>query len=119
MRGYIYNDPKLAYEDDGHWSFEDKKPHAYWCLIREMEDDMVLLAPVWFDLMDNLSNRVIETCPIQMNDGIFNITIGIGRCVHRLKSDLTTEPVVFLNPEKAKEAYKFFRRMIKRAIGEE
>jgi hypothetical protein len=113
MRGYIYNNPKLANEDDGYWCFEPNKPHDYWCVLREMEDDLVLLVPVWFDLMDNLPNSVVESCPIQMSDGIMNITIGVGRCVHRLKTDLTTEPTIFMNPEWAKKAYKVVARMCK------
>lgn len=108
MRGYIYNNPQIAH---GYWYSEPNKPHEYWCVLREMEDDLVLLTPVWFDLMDNLPNAVIESCPIQMSDGTMNITIGVGRCVHWLKSDLTTEPVMFLNPEMAKKAYNFVARM--------
>ena len=113
MRGFIYNNPKLAYEDDGgYWYFEPNTPHAYWCVLKELiEDDLILLAPVWLDVMDNLSNSVIDSCPMQMSDGITNITIGVGRCVHRVKSALTTEPIMFMNPEMAKKAYKVFARM--------
>lgn len=112
MRGYIYNNSHLADEGDGFWSFlGDKKPHEYWCVLREMEDDLVLLAPVFFDLMDNLPNSVIETCPIQMTEGNMNITVGVGRCIHREKSQLTTEVVIFMNPEMAKKAYNVVARM--------
>lgn len=128
MRGYIYNNPKLAYEGDGYWCFdsENKKPHEYWCVLREMhgiarrqKDDLVLMAPVWFDVMDNLSDNVIDSCPMQLWDGTMNITIGIGRVVHRKKSELTTEPIVFLNPDKAKEACNYLARMLRRAAGGE
>jgi hypothetical protein len=116
VRGYIYNNPKLAYEGDGYWCFDwdNKKPHDYWCVLREMEDDLVLMAPVWFDVMDNLPDDVIDSCPMQLTDGNMNITVGIGRVVHREKSDLTTEVVVFLNPEKAKEACNYLARMLRR-----
>jgi len=115
MRGFIYNNPKLAHEDDGYWTFNEGKPepHPYWCVLKEMPDDMVFMAPVWFDLMDNLPNSVIESCPMQMSDGILDITIGIGRCVYREKSDLTTEAVLLLNPEKAKEACRYLARMLR------
>lgn len=111
MRGNIYNNPKLAYEEGGFWGFEPNKPHENWCILREMEDDLVLLAPIWFDLMDNLSNNILESCPIQLSDNLVNFTIGICGCVYRLKSDLTTEPIAYMNPEVAKKAYNFVARI--------
>lgn len=118
MRGYIYSNPQLAYEGDGFYTFlGDKKPHEYWCVLRV--DDDVLLAPVFFDVMDNLPNSVIDSCPIQVSDGINNITIGIGRCIVRLLDDLTTKPVMYFNPDKAKDAYNVLARSLRRAIGEE
>src|SRR5581483_2375095 len=124
MIGYIYNNPKLAYEEDGFWSFDDRKPHAYWCVLAQLKgwkyttdfakDNSVLLAPVWFDVMDNLPESVIDICSCQLSDNLLNITVGIGRCIHRPISDLTTEPVVLLNPNKAKEAYRIFARSIRR-----
>lgn len=117
MRGYIYNNPQLAYEGDGHWCFVGKKPHEYWCVL-SVRKDHVLLAPVFFDVMDNLPNSVIDTCPIQISGSIQNITIGIGRCITRSLEDLT-EPVMYLNPDKAKEAYNILAHSLQRAIGEE
>jgi hypothetical protein len=86
MRGFVYNNPQLAHEGDGFWTFNEGKPepHAYWCV----------------------PNSVIETCPMQLSDDVASVTIGIGRCVHRIKSDLTTEPIVFMNPEMVKKAYR-------------
>lgn len=113
MRGFIYNNPKLAHEDDGFWTFNEGKPepHAYWCVLKELKNDVLFMAPVWFDLMDNLSNSIIETCPVQMSDGAIHMTIGVGRCVRRGKEELTTEPVMFMNPEWAKKACKIVARM--------
>lgn len=111
MRGNVYNNPKLAYEGDGFWTFDDGKPHEYWVVLKELPDDLILLAPIWFDLMDNLSDSVIESCPTQFSVGTIHLTIGTGRSVHRVKEDLTTEPVMFVNPEIAKKAYKIIARM--------
>lgn len=113
MRGYIYNNSALAHEDDGFWCFDGKNPHEYWCVLKEMDNDLVFLAPVFFNVIDNLPEGVIDSCPIQMSDNDLNITIGIGRCVYRSKSDLTTEPVIFLNPEKAKQACNHLARMLR------
>jgi hypothetical protein len=109
VRGYIYNNPKLAYEGDGYWYFLDKNPHAYWLVLREQEDGYVLLAPIIFDVIDNLPESVIDSCPVQID----NVTIGIGRCITRPKEDLTTEPVIFFNPEKAKQVYNILARSVR------
>lgn len=106
MRGYIYCNSALAHEGDGHWCFQGKKPHEYWCVLLVQLDGNVLLAPVFFNVMDNLPNSVIDTCcPIQISDGIHNLTIGIGRCIVRPQEDLNSQPIVYLNPLMAKQAY--------------
>lgn len=112
MRGFIYNNPALAQEGDGHWGWLDNKPHAYWCVLA-IREDHVLLAPIFFDVMDNLPDSVIDSCPYQICDTIHNLTLGIGRCVMRPYEALTTEPVVYLNPQKAKEAYNKMARSLK------
>lgn len=112
MIGHIYNNPQLAYEDedDGYWTFlGDHQPHKYWCVLHVQERD-VLLAPIFFDVMDNLPNPIIDTCPVQISEGIQNITIGIGRCIIRSQEEITTDPVIYLNPDKAKWAYNIFAR---------
>lgn len=108
MLGYVYNNPKLAYEGDGFYCYDGKTPHEYWCIILEKEDE-VLLAPIFFDLMDNLSNEVLDTCPIQID----NYTLGIGQTVLRSKKELTTEPIIYFNPQKAKEAYNKLARSLR------
>lgn len=113
MIGYIYNNPELAKEGDGYYCFLDKKPHAYWCVLRVADDGVALLAPVFFDVMDNLPENVIDGCPMQLSTGMQNITLGIGRCVHRYLGELTTEPVIFLNPDLATKAYKTLARSLR------
>lgn len=109
MIGYIYNNPELAKEGDGYYCFLDKKPHAYWCVLR-VDGEIVLLAPIFFDVMDNLPDNVIDSCPMQLSEGGQNVTIGIGRCIHRTIDEVTTEPVIFLNPDLAKKAYNQLAR---------
>lgn len=106
MIGQIYNNPQLSYEGDGFTSFDEKNPHDYWCVIKVNEED-VLIAPVFFCYADELSNNVLESFIYQIDDAN-PIVIVIGHCVWR-KQDELGDPVIYLNPVNAKKAWKAFR----------
>jgi hypothetical protein len=106
LMGTIYNNPKLAYEEDGFYSFDLKhpKPHAYWCVIKVKKHD-VFVVPVFFDYLDNLVDTVAEAGCCQFDNEHSGVTLVIGRGVWRSKEDLG-KPTMNLNPEVAKKAYK-------------
>jgi hypothetical protein len=109
MIGQIYNNEKLAYEGDGFWTpFNDGKPPQYWCVLHEFED-MVLLVPVVFDVVDNLpleEGDLVRLSPYQVSHWAGNLTLLLGFGVRRMKEELVSLPAFQLNSEIAKDAYK-------------
>jgi hypothetical protein len=112
MRGFVYNNPKLAVEADGCWSFDSKGPHPYWCVIKK-NDVGVLLAPVLSGVLDDLPESALDMLPYQITDVANAVTLLIGRCIARNERDLTTDPVFYINPNEMKKAYAKFQQLLK------
>jgi hypothetical protein len=109
MLGLIFNDSKLSFEDGGCWNFDGNGPHQYWCVIN-IVDDEILLAPAFFNYVDDLTDSVIECSTYQVAATNPPLTLLVGRCIVKHLDDLTTEPVICLNPILAQEAFKNYAK---------
>jgi len=111
VRGFVYNNPNLAIEDDGYWSFNGRGPHAYWCVVKESNIG-VLLAPIFKGVVDDQRESILDMMPHQITDKANAFTLLIGRCIICNVNELTTEPIFYINPDEMKRAYARFRELL-------